>query len=318
MGIPIGVLAEVMKRDNILRDAVKAKGLEIRVHPFLKGADLNFFCQRGQIDVGLSGDMPTIILAAECRIVIVALAKKGFSDVVAKKEMQITELKGKRIGYPPNSNAHYALLVALSSVGLKESDVRMIALDVNQMQEALHNNKIDAFAAWEPVPTLARAKYKDFVVVHRSLNESFMYFSRAMLNRHPDIARHLMASMIRAVLWMKKSENNLLQASKFTLEAGKSFLGWRADLTAEQIADITNRDLLELVHVPAIPEKDFMVDGPLCKEFEFLKTTGNLPESTKWEKIAGSLDRTLISEVVSNATTYRIYEFDYEFGGTKN
>ncbi len=315
LAVPIGVIGEMIKRDNILKKTMQEKGIEIRFHPFLKGADLNFFFKRGQIDAAMGGDMPTMTLASEFDIMVAALVKQGSSELITNKDIQLWDLKGRRIGYPPNSNAHRSLLVALSSVGLKASDVQMIPLDINQMTEALHNGKIDAFSAWEPIPTLALTRYDNLVSIHKDLNESYLFFNRAMLSRHPDIAHHLVASLVRAVACMKKSHNNLLEASRWSIEAGKPLQERVLVPTAEQIADITTRDLLDLISFPAIPEKNFMLDGPLHEEFEFLATLGNIPPSIKWERIAGSLDRTIIREVVSKAEKYRIYEFDYESGG---
>ena len=48
--------------------------------------------------------------------------------------MLIKDLRGKLIGYPFGSNAHYALLQTLSAAGLRETDVHLVRLNVNNYQ----------------------------------------------------------------------------------------------------------------------------------------------------------------------------------------
>lgn len=47
IAIPSGVLTEIIKRDMVLRNALKKQGMELRFHPFQKGRDANYFITRG-------------------------------------------------------------------------------------------------------------------------------------------------------------------------------------------------------------------------------------------------------------------------------
>ncbi len=134
---PTGLITEAMKRDAVLRNALSESGFKAEFYTFLKGDDVNFFIRRGNIDVGIGGDMPAINAAATLDIIIPALIQQGFTSIIARHSMLIRELKGKNIGYAFGSNAHYALLNALSSDGLSEAQVNLIPMEVHEMPDAL-------------------------------------------------------------------------------------------------------------------------------------------------------------------------------------
>jgi ABC-type nitrate/sulfonate/bicarbonate transport system substrate-binding protein len=318
MAVPIGVIAEVMKRDRILRNELRRQGLEIRFHPFLKGDDINFFLKQGKMDAAMVGDMPTITTSATTDIRVVALAKQGFSSIVAKGRLTLAGLKGKRIGYPLVSNAHYALLAALAAVDLKESDVRLVPMEISEMVEALATGRIDAFAAWEPVPSIARKKIDKATILFRHLNSSYLYFSKPLVDRHPEAARLLLAAMIRALRWMKENEENLRLASEWTLAAEEQLQGKPVGLTAADVADLTLRQIRSITPYPTIPERDLTDKGSLRKMFDFLKSHGKLAGSTEWGRVAGSFDRGAIAAILANQRRYRLRSFDYDMGKPAN
>jgi len=213
MWVPTCMITEVMKRDAILREELSSQGLEIRFHSFLKGADVNFFLDRGDLEVAIGGDMPALTAAAKSEAVVTSLIQHGFCSIVAKRHMLMSELRGMRIAYAFGSNAHYALLQALTSAGLTEEDVRMVSLDVNEMPTALEDGRIDAFSAWEPMPTIAITRHTGKAVIHRSITSGFMYFSYAFAERYPETVRQIVASELRAIDWLKQTAENGLEAA---------------------------------------------------------------------------------------------------------
>lgn len=311
MGVPIGVLSAVMERDTVLIKALSEQGLKIRFHPFLKGADVNFFLRRGDLEVALGGDMPAIAAAATSNVLIATLVKQGFSSFVTKKHMLIKDLRGKRIGYPFGSNAHYALLQTLSAAGLRETDVHLVRLNVNEMPDKLAEGHIDAFVAWEPFISIALARFDDFVVIHRSLSSSYMYFSRSLSNRHPETIRLIIASQLRAMAWMRSQAKNLLEACQWSLQARKVFLKKPQVLSMKLYAQMVKSDLLDIMRVPIILERDLAPEGRLFREFEFLKGLGKIPEAVDWINIRRCFDRTVISEVLSEKKKYKLDTFEW-------
>jgi sulfonate transport system substrate-binding protein len=313
--LPTGTVTEAMKRDAVLREALAEKGMEIRLHHFLKGADVNFFLRRGDLEVGIGGDMPAITAAAEFKALVVGMIQQGFCAIVATKHMLMEELRGKRVGCAFGSNAHYALLNALSFAGLQESDVRLVSLDVNEMPDALAQGRIDAFCAWEPTPSIALTRFEDQVVIHRSLSSGYLYFSPSFAEEHPEALRLIVASQFRAMRWLWRAPENLADASRWTLEAGQNLSGQAPVLSAKQYGRLARTDMLGLSPMPTIPKKDLAPEGRLALEFEFLKNSGNVSSTARWDEVRSCFDRTILREVISAPREYRLATYQYRAEG---
>ena len=117
---------------------------------------------------------------------------------------------------------------------------------------------------------------------------------------------------------MRAREKNLLMASEWTLLAGKEFSGREQLLLAKQYASIVKSDLLDIAPIPIIPERDYKLQGPLFKEFKFLKGLGKIPESADWTMVRHSFDHSIINEVLSNANEYQLNIFKYLKERSKN
>lgn len=309
--LPTGFISEAMKRDTILQKALLEPGVEVRYYAFLKGDDVNFFIRRGDLDAGISGDMPVITAAATMDVIIPVLIQQGFTSIIANRPMLISELRGRNIGYAFGSNAHYALLRSLASEGLNETNVNLVPMEVTQMPEALHAGKVDAFSAWEPTAAITLIKYPESVAIHRYLSSGYMYFTKIILEDHPEAVRQIVASEIRAIQWVQDDTQNLLQASEWAIQAGESLTGQNVELSVEKNASLAKRDILGLSSAPIIPRCDLETNGLLYMEFEFLKTMGKIPASSNWEGVRNSFDWRIINIVLSDSKKYSLNEFNY-------
>ena len=309
---PTGFITEVMKRDAVLRKNLSASGMEARYYAFLKGGDVNCFLRNGDIDVGIGGDMPAITAAATMDTVIPALIQQGFTSVVANRSMLIRELRGKKIGYAFGSNAHYALLKALSSGRLSEDQVKLISMDVNEMPEALQSGKVTAFSAWEPTPAITLMKYPENVVIHRYLSSGYIYFTKIFSDKYPEVVRQIVAAEIRALRWMQSSRENLLKASEWALQASERLTMQKVELSVEENASLAEDDILGIASAPIIPHNDLRQNGSLFTEFEFLKALNQIPASANWEKVHDSFDLQIMIDVVTHSKEYKLNEFNYD------
>lgn len=308
--VPTSAISELMRRDALLQRALAAEGFEIRFHEFLKGADVNFFLERGDLEVGIGGDMPALSAAARSNVLITALMQQGFSSIVARRHGLLRDLVGKRIGYAFGSNAHYALLQALADSGLSEANVTLVPLDVNEMPGAFASRKIDAFSAFEPTPTIARIRNQQAVVIHRSLTSGYLYFARPLADRHPETVRYITASVLRAVRWA--SGRNLTMACRWALLAEREITGRQAVLSVEQYESLARDDLLGASRNAAIPASDLASGGRLFREFEFLKDLGLIPGQSGWEQVRSCFDLSVVDELLSHSAELGIWTCDYE------
>jgi len=256
--------------------------------------------------------MPAITAAATMDTVIPALIQQGFTSVVAKRSMLIRELRGKKIGYAFGSNAHYALLKALSSGRLSEDHVKLIPMDVNEMPEALQSGKVTAFSAWEPTPAITLMKYPENVVIHRYLSSGYIYFTKIFSDKYPEVVRQIVAAEIRALRWMQSSRENLLKASEWALQASERLTMQKVELSVEENASLAEDDILGIASAPIIPQNDLRQNGSLFTEFEFLKALNQIPASANWKKVRGSFDLQIMIDVVTHSKEYKLNEFNYD------
>ncbi|MBC8412377.1 MAG: NrtA/SsuA/CpmA family ABC transporter substrate-binding protein [Nitrospira sp.] len=311
LGVPIGVISELMNRDNILKESLSTLGLKLRSHPFFKGGDINYFLKNGKLDIALAGDMPMIAAAATGKVIVLSLAKQQFSSLIARDSIPVNELKGKKIGNAFGSSAHYSLLLALASADMTEKDVTLVKMKVSEMPDALANGNIDAFVAWEPTPTIALTKYKDFNVIHRSINTSYLYVTKDFAERHPRAAQLIAAAQIRAMRWMDESEENLLKASELQLKTSQKFSGYPPVLKTATNAALIKNGLSAITAAPFIPEEYYKENGRLHREFIFIENLGKLPEESTWENAHRSFDRNILIQIMKDPAGFRINEYDY-------
>jgi ABC-type nitrate/sulfonate/bicarbonate transport system substrate-binding protein len=271
LAVPISVLGETLQRDRILQKNLSRHGVKIAFKQFEKGNDALPLINKGQIDAVAFADMPTIEAATNGDMLIIGLVKQSYSAVVTTYGSQTANLRKKRIGNAHGSTSHYALLQALAAAGMSEQDVTLVPLATNEMIEALESGKIDAFAAWEPTPTEALKKHPGrFIQINRQTSFSFFLLSNNLASKHPETAREITAALVRAIRWLKKSDANLLKASRWALTGAETFTGKRSKLNELDIARITHTDLLDLAGAPAIPASLSKDGSFLLQELESL------------------------------------------------
>lgn len=308
LGIPSGVISSVMQRDKLLKAFMTTRG-GIAFKPHAKGAEIVTSMAEHQLQGGLLGDMPTLLATSNGQAVIVGLVKQTATAIVGRSITQVSDLKGKRIGYIPMSSAHHTLLQGLRSAGLGEDQVKLVQLPVNEMAEALARNDIDAFAAWEPSPSVALAASKANRVVFRGRTSDFFVLDRGYADREPESAHQIVAAFIRAIEWMRRSPANLGTAVRWAQSDAQAFSGKVNAISEEQIARITRQDILEVPAAPVIPAR--LKRPPLSEEFEFLRGLGKLPPNSRWEAVLGALGYDGLTVVLEQPQRYRLNTFDY-------
>jgi NitT/TauT family transport system substrate-binding protein len=87
-------------------------------------------------------DLRIVMTVSECAYRIVARRDAGIAA--------LADLRGKKIGTPANTSAHYYLVKALRQAGVAVSDVTVVAMAVPDMASAIAKGDVDAVSGWEP------------------------------------------------------------------------------------------------------------------------------------------------------------------------
>ena len=311
MWIPTNIITEAMSRDMVLKEALAQEGLEIRFHGFRKGVDVNYFLARGDLEVGVGGDMPALTACVKSNIVVTSVIQRGFCGIVADRHMLTEDLDGLRIAYPTGSVAHYALLRLLDSVGLEENDVDLVAMDVDTMPDALDKGEIDAFAAFEPAPTVATTHCEHANIIHKSLSSGYLYFSAAFAQQNPDALRQIVAAQIRAMRWLRSKRGTLRTVSRWSIQSFEDLAETPCGLSEGTFVELAKQDLLGITSFPAITAKEVARSGPLARELDFLKRVGKISPDVRWNDLKECFDTSVVEEIVREDIRYRLNVFQY-------
>lgn len=135
----------------------KQLGVKVKIVKFDSGKDVNTALAAGSIDVSELGSNPTALgigNGLSYDVIYIGDIIGSAESLVVKNSSNINsinDLKGKKIAVPFASTSHYSLLNALKEAGIKESDVKLLDLEPNDIHAAWKRGDIDAAYVWYPV-----------------------------------------------------------------------------------------------------------------------------------------------------------------------
>ncbi|MCL2897327.1 taurine ABC transporter substrate-binding protein [Brenneria tiliae] len=132
----------------------KALGTPVKWVQFASGADaLNYFASNA-IDIANFGSSPAaagIVRKLPIEIIGVSGVIATYERLIGKQGINsLKDIEGKRVAYPPNSTAQYALEAAIAVHKLDRSKINLIPLRPAEMVAAWKRGDIDAGYVWAP------------------------------------------------------------------------------------------------------------------------------------------------------------------------
>jgi taurine transport system substrate-binding protein len=147
----------------------KATGYKISWKKFTGGGDVIRAMASGDVQIGEVGSSPAAAAASQGMDVQVFWILDDIANaeqLVARNAANVSsvaELKGKKIGVPFVSTAHYQLLFALKEAGLDTKSTQVLNLRPPEIAAAWERGDIDATFVWNPA--LAKVKENGKVLV---------------------------------------------------------------------------------------------------------------------------------------------------------
>ena len=135
----------------------KQLGVKVKIVKFDSGKDVNTALAAGSIDVSELGSNPTALgigNGLNYDVIYIGDIIGSAESLVVKNNANVnsvSQLNGKKIAVPFASTSHYSLLNALKQAGLKESDVKLLDLEPNDIHASWKRGDIDAAYVWYPV-----------------------------------------------------------------------------------------------------------------------------------------------------------------------
>jgi taurine transport system substrate-binding protein len=137
-------------------DFEKATGWKIEWRKFGAGSEVIAAMASGDIKISELGSSPLAIGATQgvdYQLFAISNAIGAAEALIARNGSgieKVADLKGKKVGVPLGSTAHYSLMGALEGAGLTGADVQVIGMKPDQITAAWDQGQIDAAFIWEP------------------------------------------------------------------------------------------------------------------------------------------------------------------------
>ncbi|NLA57888.1 MAG: aliphatic sulfonate ABC transporter substrate-binding protein [Firmicutes bacterium] len=211
--MPLNVPSIVMKEMGFLEEAMAELGVEVEYKSFLAGYQMTEAMAAGELDIApVMGGTSTITSFAGGRDLQVfaayGQAPAGFAIVtkVDSSCQSIRDLKGKTVGVPVGTEAHYLLGKALEEAGLSLEDVQVANMLVPDAVTALMAGHVDAAAVVEPV--LSRLQSAGQISVLRDgvglmPGLTVMTARREIIEKQPEVLAAFLKAHNRSLLYME-------------------------------------------------------------------------------------------------------------------
>ena len=182
-------------------------------------------------------------------IVLVLDVSAGADVLLVRPQIKsLPELKGRRIGFEPGSNAALILAKALQQAGLNAGDVKQIPLAIGDHLEAWEHDKVDALITYEPAATRLLAKGAVRIFDSRQIPDTIVDVlalrAEVLTDGYADTIRHLIGAHFKACSFLQQhgAEASKLMAAHLNL-APDQVLQSFAGIKLPDLAD--NRRLLD-------------------------------------------------------------------------
>jgi len=200
---------------------------KVSIFPFTNPADQKTALLAGSLDMCGTTLAHAIHSASQGQpVVVVASLCNKCSALVVKKDSpinNISDLKGKKIGYVPGTMHEILLREALARSGLSaERDVTLMRVDFFDMGAALAAGSIDGFLSGEPLPSLAVESGYGKVLAYPYFDETVgainagMLVQRKTIEERPEIVHRLVLAHATTTRYLNGHPDEWLKrASEF-------------------------------------------------------------------------------------------------------
>ena len=135
-------------------------GINTKLVQFNNGGDLMTAMASGDVDVGYVGITPVLSsIAKGVPVKVISAAQTEGSGIVVAKDSginSVADLEGKKIATPGEASIQHMLLTYyLEQNGMSISDLKVSAMKVPSMNDALKTGKIDGAITFEPYVSIA-------------------------------------------------------------------------------------------------------------------------------------------------------------------
>lgn len=146
----------ITRQTGELEKALKEQGVSVVWYDFESGPPMNTSLAKGETDLCLYGDVPTVSAIEQgCTrevVGITAQAADSYAIVVLNNSpiKSAADLKGKKVATNLGSTGHNMVDKYLATAGLTFNDIELVSATPADMPYLLRSGQVDAISLWEP------------------------------------------------------------------------------------------------------------------------------------------------------------------------
>ncbi|MDY6998845.1 MAG: ABC transporter substrate-binding protein [Actinomycetota bacterium] len=269
---------------QFLDDGTQAEVLVFDSSPDVKNALVS-----GQIDAAVMG-VPAMLAgaAADQDVRLIASSADGGSAIVGLPDItDVSDLRGKRVGYPIGSSQEVILRSTLTQAGIDpDRELTLVNLAFSDMANAYGSGQIDAFSSAEIGPSVAKQNGAHDIVSPYNTPIGKVNIGLAATQRgidaDPELIQTIVDAHAAAVAYMDTHRDDWRDrvVGEFGLDPAVAASAiantWpRADLSDEYVSqvDALTREMFALDQLPAQPEMSTFVDDTFIESAAVNDTT---------------------------------------------
>lgn len=236
----------------------------------------------GNLDICNAGSSPIAVGFTNGAPVTMVYVQKYITDsegLIVRTDRGITspkDLRGKKIGTPFNSSAHFALLLVMKKAGLSPGDAQILNTPPDQLIAAWRRGAIDAAYIWQPV--IAQAlddKGALLVKTGDLLPDGVVVFDGIIVRNdfkksHPDLVLAYLKEFDRISQLFVRNRDEVVQLMSEFLQLPKD----KALPTVAGFHPLTPKEMAEKKWMGVGNLEESGVNKALVLQAEFLKEQG--------------------------------------------
>lgn len=198
----------------------------------------------GQFDGCVMTNMDALTIPAAGGVDSTALIMGDFSNgndaVVLKDKKSLKEIKGQNVNLVELSVSHYLLARALETVGMKESDVKVVNTSDADMVAVYGTKSVTSVVTWNPLLSEILSQPKSTKVFDSSQIPGeimdLMIVNTQTLKKNPALGKALVGAWYEIMATMSGSDKNAIAAkTSMATASGTDLAGFEAQLASTKM-----------------------------------------------------------------------------------
>ncbi|WP_424356723.1 ABC transporter substrate-binding protein [Methanocella sp. MCL-LM] len=208
-------------------------GLDVTIHEYEAGLYAVDDMLKGKNDIAVATEFVMVgkIFDQEEIGSIASIAKYESHYLIGRKDRgieDVSDLKGKRIGYARGTSGEFYLNRYLELHGMNLSEITPVDVRPSQYAEAIENGSVDAILSWEPYAGITRDHLGEDVVAWPAQSGQLGYWNaickKDWAEAHPETVYRFLKAIDRAVEYTIYHPDEAKAISQRRLNASETYV----------------------------------------------------------------------------------------------